>query len=306
MNIFLNIVFQSGSFYNESSFLSDFFINVIGALIGTLTAVAIFYFTIVHDRNKERKKEKKQIDNKLHYFASIVNSISEVTERQSGHIRIFIEAQRADTLNIPLLTMLPTNDLKRFSEMQNHEDYYHAYLTQFGYTTNVVESYRKYYSIIDYLKAAMEQVQDVLNKSMQFDYERKLQYRNIVEKAMDTVVDIFNKAQQANSVEGFAEFLNNILLRLYENDFNHSDLNEFQERFVDPIKIGIIQNYRSIDIAMQLAAEMKKATYIYSQIKISNEKIAADFEQIHGTYSTTCVRLQELCHTLNNVFLATM
>ena len=65
MSIFLQIVFQSGEFYNEgSSFWTDFFINVFGALIGTLTALVIFLLTVKHDRKKEKHKERVQAGKK--------------------------------------------------------------------------------------------------------------------------------------------------------------------------------------------------------------------------------------------------
>lgn len=303
MNCFLQIVFQSGDFYNEgNSFWTDFSINAFGALIGTLTALVIFLLTVKYDRKKEKEKEDKTISQRLHYFSSMVDSINDTVEKQSNHLKDFFEKQRKDTLNIPLITLLPDNDLKRFSELQNHEDYYHAYLSKFGYDAEVVKEYRNFYSLIDFLKTQNDQFQDMLMKSMQFDYERKVKYKNIVEKAMDETALIFNAAKQEDRISDFEAFLNQTLLNFYKGDVNFSDLNYFQNQFVDPIKIEIVNNYRQNDVAIQLAGELKKATYIFNEIKLSNAEIANDFETIHKNYDEACNKLNKLTLKLRDKF----
>jgi len=303
MNCFLQIVFQSGDFYNEgNSFWTDFFINVLGALIGTLTALVIFLLTVKHDRGKEKEKEDKTISQRLHYFSSMIDSINETVRKQSNHLKIFYETQRKDTLNIPLVTLLPDNDLKRFSELQNHEDYYHAYLSKFSYDSEIVKEYRNYYSLIDFLKTQNNQFQDMLMKSMQFDYERKVRYKNIVEKAMDDTALLFNSAKQEERITNFELFLNQTLLNFYQGDVDFSDLNHFQSKFVDPIKIEIVTKYTDNDIAIQLAGELKKATYIFTEIKLSNEEIANDFEKIYKNYNDSCNKLNELTLKLRGKF----
>ena len=183
MTSLLQIIFQSGEFYSEgNSFWTDFLINVSGALVGTWTALWVFTIQVRHERKKDKEKEDKVINQKLHYFSSMVDSIYDLANKQSEHLKTFYEKQKTDTLIIPLLTSLPANDLKRFSELQNHEEYYHAYLSKFGYTSELVKEYRKYFSLIDYLNSQTIQVQDMLQKSIEFDFERKKNTRKLLKK----------------------------------------------------------------------------------------------------------------------------
>jgi hypothetical protein len=78
---------------------------------------------------------------------------------------------------------------------------------------------------------------------------------------------------------------------------------KFQSKFVDPVKIGIVEKFRSIDAAMQLAGELKKATYLFSEIKFSNASIADDFEAIYKNYKNASEKLQELSIKLNSTFI---
>lgn len=299
----MDIVFQSGDFYNQdSSFWSTFFINAFGALVGALTAFGVFVLTVKHDRKKENKKEEKLIVQSLHYFSSMVNSINEMVKQQSGHIKKCFEKQREDLLNVQLITILPANDLERFSELPNHEDYYHAYLNKFGYTTENVKEYRSFFFLIDYLKAELHQLQDMLEKSLEYDYQRKLEYKGIVEKALDDTEILYNKAKQADKIAEFEKFLNLSLLNFYSGIVNFSDLSEFQTKFVDPVKIGIGERFRQIDIAIKLSGELKKATHIFTNIKMANSDLAEDFENIYTRYKSSSDKLDELTIQLNKRF----
>ncbi|RIW12089.1 hypothetical protein D0X99_19745, partial [Algoriphagus lacus] len=141
-----------------------------------------------------------------------------------------------------------------------------------------------------------------LMKSVQFDYERKIRYKNIVEKAMDDTALIFNAAKQEDRVSEFEAFLNQSLLNFYQGDVNFSDLNYFQANFVDPIKIEIVEKYRDNDVAVHLAGELKKATYIFNEIKLSNAEIAFDFESIYKNYEDSSNKLNDLTLKLRRKF----
>jgi hypothetical protein len=142
----------------------------------------------------------------------------------------------------------------------------------------------------------------MLNKSLEFDYERKIKYQNVVEKAMDDTAILFNKAQADNKIDDFANFLNDILLNFYNGEINHSDLNEFQSKFVEPLKKGIIHNFNHLEEAVKLAQALKNATYIFSSIIISNETLYEDIKQIYELYNEASTKLEHLAVKLNTEF----
>lgn len=298
-----NIIFQCGDFYNqENSFLADLTVNMFGALIGTGTALLIFTKTVNNDKLKDEEKERRIVKQRLHYFSSMTNSIINITESQKEHIKEFYEKVEQNPLDIPLMKFSAGNDIKRFSEIQNHEDYYHAYLTFFGYSIKSVGEYRDFFRIIDYFHHENKQMVETLKNVMQFDYERKIKYKAIVEGAMDETATIFNQAKQANMIDEFADFLNNLLLQFYDKERDFSDLNGFQSEFVGPLKTEIIMKYRHLEIAMQLAARLKEATYIFSEIQISNKNVASNFASIYGEYSSSIEKLKALTERLDTKF----
>jgi cupin superfamily acireductone dioxygenase involved in methionine salvage len=135
-------VFQLGDFYNaDNSFWTDFFVNTFGALIGTGTALFVFYKERKHEKKLQAETDLKLNKQKLHYFAAMIDNIVDLTKKQANHIKSFYELQKNDFLNIPMLHSLPSNDLKRFSEIHNHEEYYHFYLAKFGYSKETVKEF---------------------------------------------------------------------------------------------------------------------------------------------------------------------
>ncbi len=75
-----------------------------------------------------------------------------------------------------------------------------------------------------------------------------------------------------------------------------------RSRSKGPIKIEIVAKHRDNNIAIKLAGELKKATYIFSEIKLSNEEIGNDFEKIYKNYTDACNKLNELTLKLSEKF----
>jgi hypothetical protein len=281
------VFFQSGNFNNgDPSIWNDLLINIVGALIGTGTALIIFSLQIKYEKEKTRKDDLKFQKQKIHYFASLVKSILKLSKKQYPEILNFCTKLKENPLEIPLLTIYPTNDFKRFSEDLNHADYYHAYLSTIGYTDDTVEEFRKFYATVDYLNSQSNQMGEMIKNGMQYDYERKVDYKKIVEKVMEDAAIYFNNAKN-NTIDNLASFLNQSLIQFYEGDFDHSNLLNFQEKFVDPVKIVLINDFRHIDKAMILANNLKNATYIFTHIKFSNKNLAEEFEVVYTNYKST-------------------
>lgn len=300
MTTLLQIIFQSGDFYNEgNSFWSDFLLNAFAALIGTATALLVFYLSIRSEKKKNIDNETKTINQRLHYFYSLAKSITDNAIKQGEYIMEFYKEQEQDDLNIPLIKLLTIEGLKRFSEIQNHEDYYHAYLKRFGYNNETVKEYQRIYNSVDFLKNSIEQQKNMLDISIKFDYERKMKYKSIVEKAMDDV-SVLSKDKTIDPK--LAQFFNKSLLDFYSEERNHSNLSTFEDHFVKPTKVGLVKDFNDNETAFQISLDLKNATYIYSNIKLNNQKISADFKIIHEEFAKSCDDLKEVVDKLSKEF----
>ncbi len=303
MGAIADIVFQFGEFKNESdSSLSDFLINLSSALVGTGTALWVFYLTSEADKRKREDIDKINIFQKMQYFTSLVESVYDLSRLQSEHIKVFYENQLKDTLNIPMLTYLPSNNIKRLSELNKHDEYFNAYVNAFDNSLDDIKQWRNLLAIIDFLNEQTMQIHEILRKSIDFDFERKTKYKEIVEEAMDKTASLFNDAKNVNKVDEFATFLNQSLIDFYDKVTDYSDLSQFQSLFVDPVKAGIIEKFMNIDSAVLLIGELKKATFVYTQIKYSNNSLAEDFKEIYKNYKTNSIKLEKVLTKLVEKF----
>jgi len=275
--------------------------SFLGALLGALIPVIIFLLTIYYDRNKEKKKKQETINQRLRYFSSMIENISHTVRNQSKYLKVFFETQRQNTLDIPLLTQLTDKDLKRFSEFQNHEEYYHAFLNKFGDSSEILKEYRDFYLLVDFLKAMNDQLQERLMKSIQYDNERKKRYLKIVEKTMDKAALIVCSATHDGSkTSNFERFLNQILTDYYSKEIDYDGLSYLQSDFVIPVKDEIFKSFPNLNTAILLAIELKRATFIFNDIKIANNKIADDFEKEYLKYNNASIELETLANKFRN------
>src|SRR5690606_18859524 len=115
-----------------SFFDSDFFKDLISALIGTGTALLIFYMTLKADRRKAEKDEDEQNKRRLGYLSNVATATKNQAESFITNLKKSISDFESDDLNFHLLTKNPNSSLARLSEILNNENYFLAYFKKYG------------------------------------------------------------------------------------------------------------------------------------------------------------------------------
>jgi hypothetical protein len=292
--ILLDIVFQSGDFYSQddNGTLFTLFNTILGAFIGSGASIFVFYKTISYDRLKEEFKERKFQKDKVKYFQSLIRNIDSGLKNQISSFKEYAEKIRRNPTDLPLLNAVPLFDLTRIVHKVNQEDYYHSFLAEFGNSPSVIEEYRKIILLLDFFEANLALIKGSLEKSFQFDYERKLQYKRMIEKAMDdTAAALIN--QNVINEHDFWNFLNESIISFHMNKDNNSDTKFYHDNFVQVIKNGLIPFSLTIPLAHKLVVQMKNATQFYTNIVGQNISVAGDFDTWHHDLSEKYKELQE-------------
>lgn len=113
-------------------FDNDFFKDLISALIGTGTALLIFYLTLKSDRKKANKEENEQNIRRLDYLSNVPTATKNQAESFITNLEKSIADFETDNLNFHLLTKNPNSSLNRLSEILNNENYFLAYFKKYG------------------------------------------------------------------------------------------------------------------------------------------------------------------------------
>lgn len=140
-------------------------------------------------------------------------------------------------------------------------------------------------------------MKESLKKSQEYDYQRKLEFQKLVEKAMDDAAYASINPAYAQETE-MKVIINAIILSFYKNKPEDADIKYFHEKFVTPLKNELIEYGKKFPEINNLITQLKNATYIYSNINSQNTTVAADFNDLYiglkenlEKFETTTVRL---------------
>jgi hypothetical protein len=205
---------------------------------------------------------------------------------QIDYYKTFSESIIANPFELPLLQQSTLNELDQIVNKINQEDYYQSYLGEFGNSTEVINEYRNIISFLNYFEGNVKMYNTSLEKSFNFDYERKIGLKKLVEKSMDETAGFIVNKEVVQNYHAFWEFINQTLFDFHQLNPAQADLPFFYANFIEPLKNGLIPFTTTVPTAHYLIIQMKSATFIFNDIKLQNINVANDFESLHNQMNT--------------------
>ena len=173
---------EGGSFLYD--FIKDFILPVSLAIIAAYAAFYIFIKEGKRDKIKEDQVQAQEELDKLNYLSFMVQDIISTSEQQSEHILAFVEELKTNPLDIPLLTFLSINNLRRITVDLNLEKYLLSYVSHFAEDRpKAIKEFNEIIASIDMLHEIFKSIPEQLIKAVNYDYERKTRIQEIHAKA---------------------------------------------------------------------------------------------------------------------------
>jgi|GEM_PF-1936505 len=171
-----------------SSFLYDFSKDfILPILLAILAAYAAYYIFIKEgkrDKIKEGQIQIQEESDKLNYLSVMVQDIISTSEQQGEHILAFVEELKTNPLDIPLLTFLSINNLRRITVDLNLEKYLLSYVSHFAEDRpKAIKEFNEVIASIDMLHEIFKSIPEQLIKAVNYDYERRIRIQEIHSKA---------------------------------------------------------------------------------------------------------------------------
>lgn len=290
--IFLfDIVFQNGDFYGETSTslgekLWSFFVSLSGIGIPLL----LFYLGLKAESRKENKRKITRQSDNLKYFAILIENIKVLCVKQSENCKSISEKILHNPFDFPVIEKTVGSDIKRIVNLVNHEDIFHAYIANFGNTTESITDFRIIFSYLDYLDKLYDQhLEDYENYKKKFS-NKYIISKNISDDLLDYVAILINKIRIGDSefkTNSFWNYINEKLDEYYRQIKElkiEKDIESAYNNFIRPIKEDLICSYSDNIYTEEIISRAQKATYIHTEIIDLSVEMKTDFEAFNTEF----------------------
>lgn len=280
MIIILDSAFSSAI---ESGWLHDLLNTIIGAAIGSGVTIWALYRTFKYDQKKEEQDKVQFQKEKVRYFQSIIAAINTDLEEQILHYKSYAESIKQDPIDLPFLTKIPLNEVDRIVNKINHENYYHAYLDEFGDDSATINEFRAIISTINYFDGNLEVIKTSLDKSINFNNERHITLKSMIDMAIDDAAELINNQQIFSNYKPLWNFINEHMIGFQTKKVENYSLQFYFENFLEPMKQELVKYAKDIPEVHRYITQLKKAITLYHIVQLHNLNVAKEFEHWHET-----------------------
>ena len=247
-------------------FDNDFFKDLISALIGTGTALLIFYMTLRSDKKKSKEDEENQNQRRLDYLSNVVTATKNQAESFIVNLKKSIADFDADNLNFHLLTKNPNSSLDRLNELLNNENYFLAYFKKYG-----KKNAKKYNNIalqVDFFVEQEKQIWEMTKIAQSFDYNRKKSFTQSTNDLMNRTAGLLKIDLLEQQ---YKDRINEIFDDYYQNVGDMTDLSFHYERFIRPTMSNVLIHNVDKPEIIELISEFKNVSNLFNEIKMQND-----------------------------------
>ncbi len=309
MLILFDIVFQSGEFFNQgdgSNFFWKMLPSILGSLIGFGGSLLLYYKKNKHDKDKDEAKKladrNERETNTLNYFIALLKSVLKIAEKQSGYYKKHSDNLTNKPFEQHFLNTVIAEDVNRILHKLDHERVFHSYLSRFDTDTARIEIFQKIFNRLDFIEAIYQDAIKLHEKLQEELMNSKLKYKDLAEEETKSycaeLINVIKQSDPNYLKNPFWNLLNNSILNYHQNKPIPETIEYMQTAFINPIKVAIISNFRHIPEAMRIADNCRKATWLYSEIKIRSETLGKDFDRANTNMEKSIGELRDFTKDL--------
>lgn len=293
----MEIIFQFGEFFMDSD--SSLLESLLGAFIGTGTALGIFLLEYWRQKKNEREKRESDLKDFLFYFKELYKGILKTLEKQIPAYEKNAHNFKNEPFKFHLLEQSINQDLERVSEKLDLERLFHAYILVNGNTNEVKKEYKNLISILDHTFLVHGQAWD----SQRIHHEKlaaKLrQYKELVEEStLNNASLILNKIVVDNPDIyhdlPLYSVINTVIQNYYADQNEPPSIEYMQSTFVEPLRDALFPNFRHLNEAIYLVDNCRKATWLYYEIKDKSLLTSKEFESYAASFKDNHEKLKKI------------
>jgi len=193
---------------------------------------------------------------------------------------------------------MANHDYRRFTEDINHEEYYQAYISKYGRSSNIVEEFRSTFAFVDYLYVKVEQVHSSYLEAHGISEGKIKEYSNLINNTKHAATSY----TYTKSVERDEIYLKECLIELIDESNSafekKSGLEELNEVWVEPV-LGLSLYFANSMFIKEIRGDLIRTLNIPFEILYFNSTVEKEFQKGQGEMKVVIDSLVKVSERLN-------
>lgn len=268
---------------NYYSVIIDCITTTIGAAVGFVFALIIYWIGEVKIKNKEKYNEKVIAYNILRKFNLLLTSVIKNCEEQNTEFELFSKKLSENPLDNILPQIYATNNRKRLMEFDNHE-LFNAYMLFDKQNNKKIEDYRTIFNFADYIYFYYLDLTSQNEKHLNFIHkDLKVLETNTLNIILKIQLRLFYIQNTTSNFETNTEY---IFLRSYEEKYKRIKGTEFtslqtlKDEFLLPLQREIFNNTQDKQIASDIIFETASAITKLNTVTLNSLEHAKQYREM--------------------------
>ncbi len=266
---------------NKYSILVNFSSTLIGAFLGFLFALIIYWITEFNKRKNERHSENVKAFNTLNRFSLLLKSVIITIEKQNEAFKSHTEELKEKPLNLHQPQLLATNDRERLVKSDSLE-LYHSFMLYGKENPDKFKDYKNIFNHADFLQKHYSDLFTQDEKHQNFLHsDLKVIRDNLL--YISIKIGLLQKDIQFKDPDGFkgnSEFqflekFRNLYIGLKGIGF--TDLEPYRDKFLVPLQFELFENISEQRVADEIAFQIANALLRMENVVLNSNTHADDF-----------------------------
>lgn len=259
-------------FLAKHPFWSQVLISSIGAFVGFIFALGLYYWRQQEDKSKERRKASETNKRINKHHNSLVNSVIEITEKQIQSIKDYEEKQKVDFIEYQQPRLFTTQHFQRLIMIS--KDVFYSLEAKYRddkWMNNLKDLHKE----IDFLEGAFKELFRIVSETGREYFENYKEVKKLVDNSADDLSRLqlalkheLGEFRSKNAVYVFVDKYIYIYMQIVKEKKNLSYINEnYLRSFLKEYR----DNYTNVNLEIdRIAFNMKKARITIGTINQSN------------------------------------
>ncbi len=266
---------QSDIVFFDLEFIKDVTTALIGAGIGTITAVGIYIGSNTKERKREKAKNDRESKNRLLYTSNLLESFKIKLDNTIESLSKLISQFKNDPIrfHLPVISINESSSL--LNEMLKSEKTFISHNEFFG--AKAIKHYNNLRNEIAFFEIQMDQLTDMNIRAKDYDFQRKREFMDLTNHIMRDLINIYDIEQITKHDR---ERIFRFTVEFEQKLTDKTDVKFYHENYLIPL-MNLLLEHSHDEVVFGIISQIKNSRIVYQHIEANNKAHLTNLDNIY-------------------------